>query len=102
MDATLTIGDFSRMTFVSVKALRHYHEIGLLVPARIDPDSGYRRYAVAQVPVAQVIRRLRDLGLPLEAIDTIVHAPDVGTRNAALALHLRRMEDRLEETRATV
>ena len=37
MDANLSIGDFSRMTFVSVKALRHYHEIGLLAPAWVDP-----------------------------------------------------------------
>src|SRR4029079_8550337 len=45
MDPTLSIGDFSRMTFVSVKALRHYHEVGLLAPAAVDPGSGYRRYA---------------------------------------------------------
>jgi DNA-binding transcriptional MerR regulator len=102
MGAMLSIGDFSRMTFVSVKALRHYHELGLLVPAAIDPDSGYRRYDVAQVPVAQVIRRLRELGMPLEAIGTVVQAPDVATRNEALGAHLRRMEDQLADTRATV
>jgi DNA-binding transcriptional MerR regulator len=102
MDATLSIGVFSRMTFVSVKALRHYDEIGLLAPAWVDPDSGYRHYSTAQVPVAQVIRRLRDLGMPLDQIAAVVHARDVGTRNAAIAGHLRRMEDQLEETRSTV
>ncbi len=96
MDANLSIGDFSRMTFVSVKALRHYHEIGLLAPAWVDPDSGYRHYTVAQVPVAQVIRRLRDLGMPLDDIGTVVQSPDVGIRNAAIAAHLRRMEGQLE------
>jgi DNA-binding transcriptional MerR regulator len=102
MEASLSIGVFSRMTFVSVKALRHYDEIGLLAPAWVDPDSGYRHYAAAQVPVAQVIRRLRDLGMPLDQITAVVHARDVDTRNAAIAAHLRRMEDQLEETRATV
>lgn len=102
MEANLSIGVFSRMTFVSVKALRHYDEIGLLAPAWVDPDSGYRDYSAAQVPVAQVIRRLRDLGMPLDQITAVVHARDVDTRNAAIAAHLRRMEDQLEETRATV
>ena len=102
MEARLSIGVFSRMTFVSVKALRHYHEIGLLAPAWVDPDSGYRHYSVAQVPVAQVIRRLRDLGMPLPDIRTVVHAPDVSTRNAMIVAHLQRMEDELEQTRITV
>ena len=60
----LTIGEFSRMTFLSVKTLRHYHETGLLAPARIDASSGYRYYDVSQVTTAQVIRRFRDLDLP--------------------------------------
>ena len=102
MQAELSIGAFSRMTFLSVKALRHYHEIGLLAPVRVDAGSGYRHYSVAQVPIAQVIRRLRDLGMPLGEIATIVRAPDVDTRNAAIIAHLRRMEGELERTRSTV
>jgi DNA-binding transcriptional MerR regulator len=102
MQAELSIGAFSRMTFLSVKALRHYHEIGLLAPVRVDAGSGYRHYSVAQVPIAQVIRRLRDLGMPLGEIGTIVRAPDVDTRNAAIIAHLRRMEGELERTRSTV
>ena len=102
MDAELSIGAFSRMTFLSVKALRHYHEIGLLAPVSVDPGSGYRRYSVAQVPIAQVIRRLRDLGMPLGEIGTIVRAPDIDTRNAAIIAHLERMEDSLARTRETV
>lgn len=102
MQPNLSIGDFSRMTFVSVKALRHYHEVGLLAPAWVDPDSGYRRYSAEQVPVAQVIRRLRDLGMPLEEIGAVIRAPDVGRRNEVIGAHLRRMEGQLEETRETV
>jgi DNA-binding transcriptional MerR regulator len=41
MQVRLAIGDFSRMTHLSVKALRHYHDVGLLVPAEVDPASGY-------------------------------------------------------------
>ena len=102
MDAQLSIGAFSRMTFLSVKSLRHYHDIGLLEPASIDPDSGYRRYSLAQVPIAQVIRRLRDLGVPLPEIRTVVRAPEVATRNAAIIAHLQRMEGELARTRETV
>jgi DNA-binding transcriptional MerR regulator len=98
----VSIGDFSRMTFLSVKALRHYHEVGLLPPAEIDPDSGYRRYRLEQVPTAQVIRRLRELGMSLDDVRVVIEASDVGARNAAIGAHLRRMEGELEQTRATV
>jgi DNA-binding transcriptional MerR regulator len=98
----LTIGDFSRMTFLSVKALRHYHQIGLLEPATIDAESGYRLYDVEQVPVAQVIKRLRDLGMALDDIARVLQAPDVDSRNRAIVEHLQGMEDQLEQTRATV
>lgn len=57
MPGTLTIGEFSRVTHLSVKTLRHYHEVGLLEPVHVDPGTGYRRYTTAQVPTAQVIRR---------------------------------------------
>jgi len=102
MTTLLTIGTFSRMTFLSVKALRHYHDVGLLVPAAIDPESGYRRYDASQVPTAQVIRRLRDLGMPLGEVRVVVQAPDVATHNAAIIAHLRRMERQLQQTQATV
>ena len=102
MSDLLGIGDFARMTFLSVKALRHYHEVGLLAPAEIDPESGYRRYDVEQVPTAQVIRRLRDLGMPVDEVRVVIEAPDVGARNAAISAHLHRMEGELEHTRETV
>ena len=50
MDVLVTVGEFSRMSHLSVKALRHYHEIGLLEPADVDPVNGYRRYTTGQVP----------------------------------------------------
>ncbi len=95
MDVLLTIGDFSRMTYLSIKALRHYHDVGLLEPAEVDTASGYRLYDASQVPVAQVIRRFRDLGMPLEEVKAVLEAPDVGSRNEVVVAHLERMEAQL-------
>lgn len=52
MDGLLSIGDFSRMTFLSVKTLRHYHDVGLLEPARVNDHTGYRDYRLDQVSTA--------------------------------------------------
>lgn len=102
MSALLSIGEFSRMTHLSVKALRHYDDVGLLQPADVDASSGYRRYATAQVPVAHVIRRFRDLDMPLDEIRTVLEAPDITARDRAIVGHLERMEQMLEQTQATV
>jgi DNA-binding transcriptional MerR regulator len=52
--------------------LRHYHEIGLLEPADIDVDTGYRRYGTEQIVTAQIIRRFRDLDKSASAHDVRV------------------------------
>lgn len=102
MRVRLAIGDFSRMTHLSVKALRHYHDVGLLEPAEIDPASGYRFYAPSQVPIAQVIRRFRDLGMPIDEIKEVLRAPDVASRNRLIVAHMRRMESQLAQTQSVV
>lgn len=102
MAALLSIGEFSRLSQVSVKALRHYHDLDLLPPARIDPDSGYRFYATAQAPTAQLIRRFRDLGMPLEQVKVVLTATDPAVRDEVIAGHLRSMESQLEQTRTAV
>ena len=102
MATMLTIGDFSRMTHLSVKALRHYHDLGVLEPAAVDPFTGYRLYDTSQVGSAQVIRRLRDLGMPLDSIAAVLAAPDLEARNREIATHLTRMERQLEQTQASV
>ena len=76
MDALLGIGQFSKMTYLSVKALRHYHDVGLLEPAAVDPATGYRQYSVGQVGTAQAIRRFRDLEMPIEEVRRVLRAPD--------------------------
>jgi len=73
MSVLVSIGDFSRMTHLSIKALRFYHDQGLLEPARIDPFTGYRFYEPGQVPVAQVIRRFRDLDMPLDQVRAVLY-----------------------------
>ena len=102
MAALLSIGEFSRLTHVSVKALRHYHDLDLLRPARIDPASGYRSYATAQAPAAQLIRRFRDLGMPLDQVKAVLTATDPTVRDAVIADHLRSMERQLEQTKTAV
>jgi len=64
----LKIGDFSKVSLVSVKALRYYDELGLLKPARVDAFTGYRYYSASQLPRLNRILVLKDLGLSLQQI----------------------------------
>ncbi|WP_345433725.1 MerR family transcriptional regulator [Actinoallomurus vinaceus] len=98
----LSIGDFSRATHMTVKTLRHYHRVGLLEPAAVDPYTGYRRYTPEQIPTAQVIRRFRDLDMPLEEIQSVLTAPDLRTRNVRISAHLTRLEEELGRTQRAV
>jgi DNA-binding transcriptional MerR regulator/effector-binding domain-containing protein len=98
----LPIGDFSRATHLSVKTLRYYHRVGLLEPADVDPDTGYRRYTTAQIPAAQIIRRFRDLDMPVDEVRKVLAAPDIDTRNELIAAHLNRLEQGLTRTQNAV
>jgi len=102
MRSSLGVGDFSRATHLSVKTLHHYHGVGLLVPAEVDPASGYRRYTTEQIPAAQVIRRFRDLDMPLQTIAEVLNAPDLQTRNDLITSHLARLQQELADTQAAV
>jgi DNA-binding transcriptional MerR regulator/DNA gyrase inhibitor GyrI len=62
------IGEFSRISRVPISALRYYSDLGLLPPATIDSESGYRYYSAAQLPRLNRILALKDLGLSLEEI----------------------------------
>lgn len=98
----LTIGEFSRLTHLSVRTLRRYHETALLEPAVVDESTGYRRYTVDQIPTAQVIHRLRELDVPLADVQRILRTPDPGVRSALVADHLERLEAQLDRTRVAV
>ncbi len=96
MENLVPIGRFSRMTRLSIKALRHYDEIGLLVPAVVDPLSSYRYYRLSQANRAEAIRVLRGLDMPLEEIREVLAADDPEVAIKLLELHRGRLEGEVE------
>ena len=71
-----TVGTFARLSGLSVHTLRHYDEIGLLVPARVGEDSGYRYYDRSQLPRARRISALRWVDLGLDDVPIVLDDPD--------------------------
>lgn len=102
MGTRLTISEFSRITHLSAKTLRHYHQVKLLEPSCVDPRTGYRYYSEEQIPLAQVIRRLRELEMPIPDVKAVVTAPDASTRNRLITAHLDSLEAEIVRTRQTV
>lgn len=90
----LKIGDFSKLSRVSIRMLRHYDEIGLLAPIRVDPDSGYRYYNEDQLPVAGRIAALKDMGFGLTAIGEMLTCHE---DKEALERYLRLKQAELQE-----
>ena len=86
----MSIGRFSRLTGLTVKALRHYDELGLLRPALVDPETGYRSYSSAQMARAEAIRLLRRLELPLDEVAILVATDDPAAVRRVLIDHQRR------------
>ena len=66
------IGEFSQIAQVSQRQLRHYDQLGLLKPVRVDAESGYRYYTAAQLPRLNRILALKDLGFTLEQIGPLI------------------------------
>ena len=64
----LKIGDFSALAQVSIKTLRYYDEAGLLTPAWLDPENGYRYYAAGQIARLHRILALKDFGFSLRRL----------------------------------
>jgi effector-binding domain-containing protein len=95
----IPIGRFSKMTRLSVKALRRYDRLGLLVPAVIDPSSSYRYYTYSQANRAEAIRILRRLDMPLEQIRELLESDDAQVTAKLLQMHRRRLEDELQRHR---
>lgn len=95
MDSLVSIGRFSQLTGLTIKALRLYDRLGLLRPAVVDFPSGFRYYDLEQVAQASQIRFLRSLEMPLEEIRIILSAPDPGSAERALLAHYRRIVERI-------
>ena len=87
----LSIGDFARLGRISVRMLRHYDGIGLLVPARVDPVTGYRWYDAAQLPRLNRVLALKDLGFSLDQVRSMVD-DEVGVDELRGMLRLRHAE----------
>src|SRR5262245_45556868 len=95
----LRIGDFSKLSPVSVETLRSYDQVGLLRPARVDPLTGYRHYSAGQLPRLHRILALKDLGLSLSQIAEIL---DEGLTAGQLRGMLRLKQAELHQRLARV
>ncbi len=90
MNDLVPIGRFAASTRLSVKTLRHYHDLGLLVPARVDPATHYRSYRLGQANRAEAIRTLRALDLPLADVAVVLDGDDEQA-TAVLQRHRQRL-----------
>jgi DNA-binding transcriptional MerR regulator len=93
------IRDFSKLTRVSVKMLRHYDRLGLLPPARVDPRTRYRYYSAAQLTRLQRLVAMRDLGFSLAEIADLLGDGPPRELQRRLAAKRAEVEQRLEEER---
>lgn len=96
MKSLLGIGAMARASGLPISALRFYDGVGILVPASVDPRTGYRRYAPSQLPAARLIARLRRVGLPLPSVRALLDGADPGP---VLDAHLASLEDGLAAAR---
>jgi len=98
-----SIGEFSQISGLSVKALRFYDEKGLLKPAQVDPTTDYRYYDDACAERARVIARLRDLQFPLNEIGRILaECSDEADLMGAMRRQQRTITERMQADRKTV
>jgi DNA-binding transcriptional MerR regulator len=94
----LKIGEFSALTQVSIKTLRHYDDVGLFKPLRVDTESGYRYYSASQLPRLHRILALKDLGFPLDRIaEALEEGVTVEALRGMLMLRQAEQEGRVRE-----
>ena len=87
------IGQFSKLTLLSVKTLRHYDEIGLLKPSRIDSESNYRYYSDDQIEKADIIEKLKRFEFPLNEITEIINSY---SDDSDIQKHLKQRADNIK------
>ncbi|MBP2097288.1 MerR family transcriptional regulator [Enterococcus rivorum] len=88
------IGEFSKVSNITVRTLRHYEKVGLLLPSKVDQQSGYRYYKAEQLGVLNQIKLLQQVGLSLESIKEILRSQDLSVLN--YYYELREQEIHLE------
>lgn len=104
-DRLLSIGQLARESGLSASALRFYDREGVLVPADVDPLTGYRRYAVAQVRAARLLASLRRVGMPLGEVALVLDEDARGASEVAadvVAAHEQRLVDGLADARREI
>ena len=90
----IKIGDFSKLSRVSIRMLRHYNDLGLLKPETVDSFTGYRYYSPAQLQIANRITALKDMGFSLASIAEIMKQyHDSEALEAFLAVKLEKVRE---------
>ena len=97
LDVMFSIGEFARLGGVSVRTLRHYDEIGLLHPATVDQDTGYRGYTADQLSPLNRIVALKDLGLSLTQIRRLLAGITLDELQGMLILRRAQLEHELAQ-----
>ena len=93
----LSIGEFARLGGISIRSLRHYDEIGLLRPATVSPDTGYRGYSAAQLAQLNRIMALKELGLSLAQVRQLLAGVTLDELRGMLILRRAQLEQELEQ-----
>jgi DNA-binding transcriptional MerR regulator len=94
-DELLSIGQFARLSGLSVGALRHYDDVGIMAPANVDQVTSYRRYRREQLQTARLVVTLRDVEFPLEVIREYLSIDDPRDRRRLLMEHRDRLNARV-------
>lgn len=93
----LSIGKMAKLNQVTVQTLRYYEKIGLLIPAVVDPDSGYRYYHINQCARLDMIQYMKCLGMSLESITQHFDQSDIQEFSAMLEDHEAWIHGKIQE-----
>lgn len=84
----LKIGDFSKLSFISIRMLRYYEEKGLLLPKYVDSESGYRYYDWSELILASKINSFKQMGIPVKTIKKIISSNNTEEIKTFLASYI--------------
>ncbi|MBC1811682.1 MerR family transcriptional regulator [Listeria booriae] len=92
------IGEFSKLANVSIRALRHYDKIGLLIPEQINEETNYRNYSAQQLQTINKIQKLKEIGLSLTVIKEILASnAEAATIQSHLAIRELELQEELQK-----
>lgn len=91
------IGEVSKLCNISIKTLRYYDEIELLIPEKIDPYSGYRYYSNKQLTLVLVIKHFKEAGFPLKEIKQLLGREDLEYNKTKIKEKCKEIDDRIND-----